>query len=63
MLSEKIHSGEIEIGENIVEREYKKPVSNELDEIMTQAFSVHRRKHPLSKLYVKLFINTVSSRG
>ena len=48
MLNEKIHSGEIEIGENIVEREYKKLVSNELGDLMTQTF-------PLSKLRIKLF--------
>ena len=55
MLNEKIHSGEIEIGENIVEREYKKLVSNEFGDLMTQTFSVHGRKHPLSKLRIKLF--------
>ena len=55
MLNEKIHSGEIKIGENIVEREYKKLVSNELGDLMTQTFSVHGRKHPLSKLRIKIF--------
>ena len=48
--SEKIHSGEIKIGENIVEKEYKKLVPNELGGVMTQTFSVHGRKHSLSKL-------------
>ena len=55
ILNKKIHSGEIEIGENIVEREYKKLVSNELGDLVTETFTVHGRKHPLSKVRVKLF--------
>ena len=54
-LEEKVRSGEIDIGVNIVEKEYKKLIINELSEVVTHTFSVHGRKHPLKKLRVKLF--------
>ena len=55
LLDEQICSGQIEIGEHIVEREYKKLVTNELGDMVTHTFSVHGRKHPLPKLRLKLF--------
>ena len=55
LLSDKIRTGEIEIGENIVEREYKKLITNELGNVVTCTFSVNGRKHPLSNLRVKFF--------
>ena len=55
LLDEQICSGQIEIGEHIVERVYKKLVTNELGDVVTHTFSVHGRKHPLPKLRLKLF--------
>ena len=54
-LDEKVQSGEIEIGVNIVQREYQKLTLNKFGDVVTQTFSVHGRKHPLSKLREKLF--------
>ena len=54
-LEEKVRSGEIDIGVNIVEKEYKKLIINDLSEVVTHTFSVHGRKHPLRKLRAKLF--------
>ena len=53
LLGKKTRLGEIEIGENIVEREYKKLVSNELGNVVTHTFLVNGRKHPLSNLRKK----------
>ena len=55
LLSEKICSGEIEIGKNIVEREYKKLALDENGDVVTHSFSVNGRKHSLFNLSVKLF--------
>ena len=55
LLSEKICSGEIEIGKTIVEREYKKLALDENGDVVTHSFSVNGRKHSLFNLSVKLF--------
>ena len=55
LLSEKICSGEIEIGNKIVEREYKKLALDENGDVVTHSFSVNGRKHSLLNLGVKLF--------
>ena len=54
-LEEKISLGEIEIGECIVEREYNKLVTKDAGSVVKDTFSVTGRKHPLSKLPVKIF--------
>ena len=54
-LHEKVGLGEIDLGENIVEREYKKLITNDLGIVETKSFFVNAKKHSLSKLRVKLF--------
>ena len=44
---EKILSGEIDIGVNIVERQYEKQILTKSGAIETHKFSVYGRKHPL----------------
>ena len=58
LLSEKICSGEIEIGNKIVERKYKKLALDENGDVVTHSFSVNGRKHSLRNLSVKLFKKT-----
>ena len=55
LLEERISLGEIEIEESIVEREYNKLVTNDGGSVVKHTFSVNGRKHPLSKLRVKIF--------
>ena len=55
LLSEKICSGEIEIGKKIVEREHKKLALDENGDVVTHSFSVNGRKHSLFNLSVKSF--------
>ena len=54
-VSEKIRSGDIEIGENIVQREYKKLFLDAHGNVETQTFMVNGRKIPLQKIRVSLF--------
>ena len=54
-LEKRVEAGEIEIGVNIVEREYQKFVANKSGDVVIETFTVHGRKHPLSNLRVKLF--------
>ena len=53
---EKIASGEIDIGENIVEREYKKIVyDKKTGQLVSKTCSVFGRKHYLLNIRIKVF--------
>ena len=52
-LDEKVLSGEVEIGVNVVQREYQNIKMNTSGEVVR--FNVHGRKHLLSQLREKLF--------
>ena len=55
-LQEMVESGEIDIGENIVEREYQKTIYDKSTaQVVTKKFSVFGRKHSLFKIRSKLF--------
>ena len=55
-LAEKVSSGEIDIGENVVGRVYQKVKINKSGESCTQSFTVFGRKHTLKTLRKKLFL-------
>ena len=56
LMEEKVISGEIDIGESIVEREYsKKKFDKSTGQLVEHVFSVFGGKHPLLKIRVKLF--------
>ena len=56
-LQEMVKAGEIDIGENIVEREYQKTIYDKSSgQVVTKYFSVFGRKHPLDTIRKKLFI-------
>ena len=49
-IREKILSGEIDVGVNIVERQYEKQILTKSGAIETHKFSVYGRKHPLKNI-------------
>ena len=55
-LEEKVRKGEIDIGENVVEKVVtKRGFDKSTGNIITKTLKIHARKHPLQKLRVKLF--------
>ena len=55
-LQEEVASGKIDIGENIVQREYKRNVFDKnLGKLIEKTCFVNGRKHPLRKIQIKLF--------
>ena len=55
LIEDMVREGEIDIGENVVEKIIVKRIDKSTGSCVTDTFSVHARKHPLSKLRVKLF--------
>ena len=56
LIEDMVREGEIDIGENVVEKIIvKRKIDKLTGSCVTDTFSVHARKHPLSKLRVKLF--------
>ena len=56
LLNDRVESGEIDLGEEIVERSFSKFVTDKSGDVKTKTFSVFGRKHPLSVLRKKLFL-------
>ena len=55
-LEESVASGEIDIGENIVQREYKRTIFDKsTGQLVVKTVSVFGRKHSLCKIRIKLF--------
>ena len=56
LMEEKVSSGEIDVGETIVQKEYKKRIFDKsTGQVVEHTFSVFGRKHSLHKIRVKLF--------